>query len=98
MHRAVQEVFPDFNLYEAIHACKDHLLGYGGHFAAAGMTLKTANIEAFRLRFEEVVASTIDPDMLIPEIVIDAGNQPLRILPGPSITFFVKWSHLVLIT
>jgi single-stranded-DNA-specific exonuclease len=63
---------PGFNLYEAIHACKDHLLGYGGHFAAAGMTLKTANIEAFRLRFEEVVASTIDPDMLIPEIVIDA--------------------------
>ena len=63
---------PGFNLYEAIHACKDHLLGYGGHFAAAGMTLETSNIEAFRLRFEEVVASTIDPEMLIPEIVIDA--------------------------
>jgi single-stranded-DNA-specific exonuclease len=63
---------PGFNLYEAIHACKDHLLGYGGHFAAAGMTLETANIEAFRLRFEEVVASTINPDLLIPEIVIDA--------------------------
>ncbi len=63
---------PGFNLYEAIHACKDHLLGYGGHFAAAGMTLETANIEAFRSRFEEVVAATIDPNMLIPEIVIDA--------------------------
>ena len=63
---------PGFNLYEAIHACKDHLLGYGGHFAAAGMTLETAKIEAFRLRFEEVVASTINPDLLIPEIVIDA--------------------------
>jgi single-stranded-DNA-specific exonuclease len=63
---------PGFNLYEAIHACKEHLLGYGGHFAAAGMTLETANIEAFRSRFEEVVASTIHPDMLIPEIVIDA--------------------------
>jgi len=63
---------PGFNLYEAIHACKEHLLGYGGHFAAAGMTLETGNIEAFRSRFEEVVASTIHPDMLIPEIVIDA--------------------------
>ena len=63
---------PGFNLYEAIHACKDHLLGYGGHFAAAGMTLETSNIEAFRLRFEEVVAATIDPDLLIPEIGIDA--------------------------
>lgn len=29
-----------FNLYEAIHACKEHLIGYGGHFAAAGMTLE----------------------------------------------------------
>ncbi|MBC7589355.1 MAG: single-stranded-DNA-specific exonuclease RecJ, partial [Chitinophagaceae bacterium] len=27
-----------FNLYEAIHDCREHLLGYGGHFAAAGMT------------------------------------------------------------
>jgi single-stranded-DNA-specific exonuclease len=63
---------PGFNLYEAIHACKEHLLGYGGHFAAAGMTLETDKIEAFRTKFEEVVASTIHPDLLIPEIVIDA--------------------------
>ena len=63
---------PGFNLYEAIHACKEHLLGYGGHFAAAGMTLETDKIDAFRLKFEEVVASTIHPDLLIPEIVIDA--------------------------
>jgi single-stranded-DNA-specific exonuclease len=63
---------PGFNLYEAIHACKEHLLGYGGHFAAAGMTLELNQIEAFRKKFEEVVASTITPDLLIPEIVIDA--------------------------
>ena len=63
---------PGFNLYEAIHACRKHLLGYGGHFAAAGMTLETNKIEAFRKKFEEVVASTIHPDLLIPEIVIDA--------------------------
>lgn len=63
---------PGFNLYEAIHACKEHLLGYGGHFAAAGMTLEIENIEAFRNKFEEVVAATIHPDLLVPEIVIDA--------------------------
>jgi single-stranded-DNA-specific exonuclease len=63
---------PGFNLYEAIHACRDHLLGYGGHFAAAGMTLELEQVDAFRDKFEEVVASTIDPDLLIPEIVIDA--------------------------
>lgn len=63
---------PGFNLYEAIHACREHLLGYGGHFAAAGMTLELGQVDAFREKFEEVVANSIDPKMLIPEIVIDA--------------------------
>ncbi len=43
-----------FNLYEAIHACREHLLGYGGHFAAAGMTLLPEQVEAFGRKFEEV--------------------------------------------
>jgi single-stranded-DNA-specific exonuclease len=63
---------PGFNLYEAIHACREHLLGYGGHFAAAGMTLETNQVDAFRNKFEEIVAATITPEQLIPEIVIDA--------------------------
>lgn len=63
---------PGFNLYEAVHACREHLIGYGGHFAAAGLTLEVEKIEAFRNKFEEIVAATIHPESLIPEIVIDA--------------------------
>jgi single-stranded-DNA-specific exonuclease len=63
---------PGFNLYEAIHACREHLLGYGGHFAAAGLTLEIEKIDAFREKFEQVVASRITPELLIPEINIDA--------------------------
>lgn len=63
---------PGFNLYEAIHACREHLLGYGGHFAAAGMTLELGQVDAFREKFEKVVSESIEPQMLIPEIVIDA--------------------------
>jgi single-stranded-DNA-specific exonuclease len=63
---------PGFNLYEAIHACKEYLIGYGGHFAAAGMTIELNNIEAFRHKFEEVVSTTIQPELLLPEIVIDS--------------------------
>ncbi|MGC4038150.1 MAG: single-stranded-DNA-specific exonuclease RecJ [Chitinophagaceae bacterium] len=63
---------PGFNLYEAIHACKEHLLGYGGHFAAAGMTLETNKIDALRDKFEEIVSATIPDELLIPEIFIDA--------------------------
>ncbi|HEX6916218.1 MAG TPA: single-stranded-DNA-specific exonuclease RecJ [Chitinophagaceae bacterium] len=61
-----------FNLYEAIHECRDCLLGYGGHFAAAGMTLLPEQVEAFSSKFEEVVSRIIAPELLIPEIVIDA--------------------------
>jgi len=61
-----------FNLYEAIHACREHLLGYGGHFAAAGMTLLPEQVIPFANAFEKVVAETITEDALIPEIVIDA--------------------------
>lgn len=61
-----------FNVYEAIHQCKDLLLGYGGHFYAAGMTMEPDKVDAFCQKFEEVVEATIHPDLLVPEIVIDA--------------------------
>ncbi len=61
-----------FNVYEAVHQCKDLLLGYGGHFYAAGMTLEIDNVPAFRAKFEEVVASIISPELLIPEMLIDS--------------------------
>jgi len=63
---------PGFNLYEAIHECREYLIGYGGHFAAAGMTMLPENVTAFSNKFEEVVSSVIAPHLLIPEIVIDA--------------------------
>jgi single-stranded-DNA-specific exonuclease len=61
-----------FNVYEAIHACREHLLGYGGHFAAAGLSLLPEDLEAFILKFEETVVSTIGPRSLVPELIIDA--------------------------
>ncbi len=63
---------PGFNLYEAVHACRDYLLGYGGHFAAAGLTMELKNVDAFRDKFEEVVSKQITDDLLVPEISIDA--------------------------
>ena len=63
---------PGFNLYEALHACREWLLGYGGHFAAAGMTLAPENVEQFSKKFEEVVSETIEPRFLIPELEVDA--------------------------
>ncbi len=61
-----------FNLYEALHACRAHLLGYGGHFAAAGMTLSIDQLSSFKIAFEKAVAERITPEQLVPEIVINA--------------------------
>ncbi len=61
-----------FNLYEAIYQCREYLLAYGGHFAAAGLSMLPENVNAFRIKFEEVVAEVIEDHMLVPEIKIDA--------------------------
>lgn len=61
-----------FNVYEAIHQCRDLLIGYGGHFYAAGLTMEPDNVPAFRERFEQVVCNSITTELLTPEIIIDA--------------------------
>jgi single-stranded-DNA-specific exonuclease len=71
-----------FNVYEAIHQCKDLLLGYGGHFYAAGMTMPPENVVLFRDRFEAVVSSRITEELLVPEIVIDAEVKLKDLTPS----------------
>ncbi len=72
---------PGFNLYEAIHACRHHLLGYGGHFAAAGMTMLPEQVPAFSSRFEEVVSAQLKPGQLTPVLNIDAEIEIADIKP-----------------
>ena len=60
-----------FDLYEALEACSDCLVQFGGHTYAAGLTLEASRFEEFKARFEEQVARTISPDLLTPEIHID---------------------------
>jgi single-stranded-DNA-specific exonuclease len=62
-----------FNLYEALHACREHLLGYGGHFAAAGMTMDVNALDGFKLAFEKAVSERITESQLTPEITINAA-------------------------
>ena len=61
----------DFDVYNALEACAEHLEQFGGHMYAAGMTLKEENYLAFKEAFEKEVEKTIHPDLLIPEISID---------------------------
>ena len=65
-----------FDIHEAIKSCSDLLEQFGGHMFAAGLTLKIENVPEFIARFEEVVSSTIEDQMLIPQINIDAELSP----------------------
>lgn len=62
----------DFDVYNALEACAEHLEQFGGHMYAAGLTLKEEQFPHFKNKFETVVAETIDPALLTPEISIDA--------------------------
>lgn len=60
-----------FDVYNAIDACSDCIIQFGGHKYAAGLTLLPEQLEDFMQRFETVVAEQIDEQLLIPEIRID---------------------------
>lgn len=62
----------DFDVYNALEACADHLEQFGGHMYAAGLTLKEEQYYGFKKRFEEVVRQTIAPELLVPEVQVDA--------------------------
>ena len=62
----------DFDIYNALENVSEHLEQFGGHMYAAGMTLKEENYPAFKEAFNKTVEATIHPDLLIPEIAIDA--------------------------
>lgn len=61
-----------FDVYNALEACTEHLEQFGGHMYAAGMTLAAEKYEIFKDAFEKEVERTIHPDMLTPEIAVDA--------------------------
>ncbi|HNX43366.1 MAG TPA: single-stranded-DNA-specific exonuclease RecJ [Bacteroidales bacterium] len=61
----------DFDIYDAIDACSDLLEHFGGHTYAAGLSLKPENLKPFKERFEQIVASSIEDRMLVPEVEID---------------------------
>ena len=61
-----------FDVYKAIEACKDILENFGGHTYAAGLSLKEENLKEFKSRFEALSLEMIAPEMMRPQIRVDA--------------------------
>ena len=71
----------DFDVHAALTECEDLLEQFGGHKYAAGMSLNLENVDAFRLKFEEVVAARIEEHQLTPKLNIDLEIDLDRITP-----------------
>ncbi len=71
---------PGFHLYEAIRACGDLLEGYGGHRYAAGLTVRTEQIETLRRRLDRQAEERLSSEDLRPTVTVDAEAAPSDLL------------------
>jgi single-stranded-DNA-specific exonuclease len=63
---------PGFDLLGALHATAEHLERYGGHRAAAGMTVQRDRIDGFRRALEDHAEAVLPDDLLIARERVDA--------------------------
>ncbi len=64
-----------FHIAQALEACDDLLERHGGHAAAAGFTVRTANLNALRQRLQDRAARELADRELIPTLLIDGAVQ-----------------------
>ena len=62
---------PGFDLHGALTECRDLLIRYGGHRAAAGVTISAARVADFAARFNQVALARLTAADLVPEVRID---------------------------
>ncbi|MBF0479046.1 MAG: single-stranded-DNA-specific exonuclease RecJ [Candidatus Omnitrophica bacterium] len=60
-----------FHLHDALLACSELLVRFGGHEGAAGLTIKEENIELFRKQINHIACKNLEQKKLVPTIHID---------------------------
>ena len=63
---------PAFNIFEALADTKDLLTSFGGHAAAAGLSLPAEKLPLFKKRMEEIIDKKLTPEDLQPTVQLDA--------------------------
>jgi len=75
---------PGFDIHEAISACSKHLVSFGGHKSAAGITIAPENIQKFIDDFEKYASIHLKEEHCIQKLMIDAIS-PLSVFTIESI-------------
>ncbi len=69
------------NVYEVLQECSGLLEKFGGHEAAAGVTLKPENLHRFRKRFDALCAERLSYEQRQKEVIIDTQLQLDEVSP-----------------
>ena len=70
-----------FDVYNAIEACRAHIIQFGGHKYAAGVTLKEEQYAAFKAAFEQEVEQSLPPDLKEEVLDVDIALSLTEITP-----------------
>lgn len=81
---------PEFNMFNALTACQDLLIQFGGHACAAGLKLKQSNIPELKNRLNQLINEQVPESLLQPKITLDAPLSLGDITP----TFIQHLEHL----
>ncbi len=60
------------NIHNALEHCSEWLENFGGHFFAAGLTLRLENLSNFKIEINNFISENISPENIVPEISIDS--------------------------
>ena len=70
-----------FDVYNAIEACREHIIQFGGHKYAAGVTVKEEQYAAFKAAFEQEVERSLPPDLKEKVLDVDIALSLTEITP-----------------
>lgn len=63
---------PEFDVHKALEQCSEFFIKFGGHPAAAGLSMEKERFDEFKIKFEEVVAEMIRDEQKVPTLTIDS--------------------------
>jgi single-stranded-DNA-specific exonuclease len=75
------------NLYELLEQCQQHLVQFGGHQFAAGLSLLPEHLDAFKDAFETAVATALSGQQLQRQIDIDTPLEFKELGSNPQLHF-----------
>ena len=71
----------NFNIYDALQKCEEHLIHFGGHQAAAGLAMEITKVDEFRKKFNVILKESVTEEDLSPELAIDSKLKFSDITP-----------------